>query len=121
MQHYAIIGFGCAGYHAAQAIRTIDKEGCIDVYSNHSEAPYNPMLTTYHAGKKIDRNTMFPFGTIEKISAELNINFYGNTGIKLFDPSKKEITTDLGTKAYDKVLVASGASAFAIPIEGADK
>mgnify|MGYP000028343667 CR=1 FL=1 len=41
---YAVVGFGTAGYHAVKKIRELDKEGCIDVYSNTGRAPYNPML-----------------------------------------------------------------------------
>ena len=33
---YAVVGFGTAGYHAVKKIRKLDKEGCIDVYSNLS-------------------------------------------------------------------------------------
>ena len=38
---YAVVGFGTAGYHAVKKIRELDKEGCIDVYSNTGRAPYN--------------------------------------------------------------------------------
>ena len=51
--HYAIIGFGCAGYYAARTIRENDPEGQITVFSEHDYAPYNPMLTTYYAAGKI--------------------------------------------------------------------
>ena len=44
---YAIIGFGCAGYHCAAQIRKIDPQGSVSVFSDHSDSPYNPMLTTY--------------------------------------------------------------------------
>ena len=50
---YAVVGFGTAGYHAVKKIRELDKEGCIDVYSNTGRAPYNPMLTTYYAFGKL--------------------------------------------------------------------
>lgn len=36
---YAVVGFGTAGYHAVKKIRELDKEGCIDVYSNTGRAP----------------------------------------------------------------------------------
>ena len=49
MERFAIVGFGCAGYHALAQIR---ENGCaahIDVYSDTDMPPYNPMLTTYCA------------------------------------------------------------------------
>lgn len=48
MADYAIIGFGCAGYYGAKAIRENDPDGTITVYSEHGYSPYNPMLTTYY-------------------------------------------------------------------------
>ena len=51
---YAIVGFGTAGYHALKAIRTQDPKGEIDVYTNTSMPPYNPMLTTYYAVGKLE-------------------------------------------------------------------
>ena len=43
MKRYAIIGFGCAGYSAAKAIRTREKEGEIHVFEATREAPANPI------------------------------------------------------------------------------
>mgnify|MGYP002513681121 CR=1 FL=1 len=53
MAKYAIIGFGCAGYYGAKAIRENDKNSEIVVFSEHLAAPYNPMLTTYYVAGKI--------------------------------------------------------------------
>lgn len=39
MSSYAIIGFGCAGYQAARAIRGRDESGVIDVFSDVGFAP----------------------------------------------------------------------------------
>lgn len=50
MERCAIIGFGCAGYHGAKALRTYGYTGEIHVFTEDSEAPVNPMLTTYVAG-----------------------------------------------------------------------
>ena len=71
---YAVVGFGTAGYHAVKKIRELDKEGCIDVYSNTGRAPYNPMLTTYYAFGKLEYEGMFPFGDLEQIQKEVDFN-----------------------------------------------
>lgn len=34
MKNYAIVGFGCAGFHAARAIRQLDPSGRIAVFSD---------------------------------------------------------------------------------------
>ena len=52
MSSYAIIGFGCAGYQAARAIRGRDESGVIDVFSDVGLAPSNPMLTTYYTKRR---------------------------------------------------------------------
>ena len=74
MGRTAIIGFGCAGYHAAKTLREHDANAVIDVYSDTAEAPYNPMLTTYFVSEKIGQEGMFPFGELEQIRAELGVN-----------------------------------------------
>lgn len=57
----AIIGFGCAGYHAAKALRERRPEHQIDVYSNTDDAPANPMLTTYYVKGKIPGSSSSPW------------------------------------------------------------
>ena len=48
MSSYAIIGFGCAGYQAARAIRGRDERGAIDVFSGVGLGPSKPMLSTQY-------------------------------------------------------------------------
>ena len=48
MVHYAIVGFGNAGYHAARAIRARYPQGEIHILSDQTFPPANPMLTTYY-------------------------------------------------------------------------
>jgi len=73
MARYGIIGFGCAGYYGAKAIRENDPDGEIVVFSEHMAAPYNPMLTTYYVAGKIPFEAQFPFGSMEKVAEELNL------------------------------------------------
>ena len=119
-KHYAIIGFGCAGYHAAKAIRSADAAGEIDIYSSHSEAPYNPMLTTYRTAGKIERDRMFPFGSAEDIRKELNVNVIADMPALRVLPDRSIVTTAGTTDPYDAVLISTGASAFVPPIDGID-
>ena len=50
---YGIVGFGCAGYNAAVAIRSCDKNAQIDVYEKTDKPPFNPMLSTYLASERL--------------------------------------------------------------------
>lgn len=117
MASYAIIGFGCAGYYALTAIRENDSQGTVDIYSEHPDAPYNPMLTTYYASNRLRYEGMFPFGTLEDIAHSFKANVYSNTKVTHLDAAAHQITLEDGTvKQYDKILLATGARSFVPPI-----
>lgn len=118
---YGIVGFGTAGYHAVKAIRRHDKTGTIDVYNNTGMAPYNPMLTTYYASGKLRYEGLFPFGDLETIKQELQID-YKKEQVKKVHAQDLSIETEQGRCVYDKILIATGAYAFApeIPELSAD-
>lgn len=117
MASYAIIGFGCAGYYALTAIREHDSQGVVDIYSEHPDAPYNPMLTTYYASNRLRYEGLFPFGTLEDIAASYKAQIYSNTKVVGLDADSRRITLEDGTvKAYDKILLATGARSFTPPI-----
>lgn len=73
MKNYAIVGFGCAGFHAARAIRQLDPSGRIAVFSDTGQPPFNPMLTTYYASEKLELDGVFPFGGMEEIQRKLSL------------------------------------------------
>lgn len=121
MKKFAIVGFGAAGYKAAQEARRLDPEAQIDVYSDTDTAPYNPMLTTYYVKGAIPYDALFPFGSIEKIIEELNINFYADTPVTGVIPEEKTLRfADGSSKQYDKILFSTGASAVMPPLQGID-
>lgn len=113
MERFAIIGFGCAGYHALEAIRDAGCNAEVDIYSDTQLPPYNPMLTTYYAAGRLPYEGMFPFGTMEEIAGRLKADFITDTHVKAVKALDKVVVTDDGNeKKYDKILIASGASAF---------
>ncbi|MCF0150672.1 MAG: FAD-dependent oxidoreductase [Firmicutes bacterium] len=121
MTNYAIIGFGCAGYYAAKAIREKDPEGRITVFSEHGYAPYNPMLTTYYAAGRIPFEALFPFGSMEQIQKELDLKIFTETKVAKLLAKEKTVVLENGeTHSFDQILVASGARAFAPSFEGLD-
>ena len=64
MEKFAIIGFGCAGYHALTAIRESNSQASVDIYTETDMPPYNPMLTTYYVAGKLPYEGLFDFGTL---------------------------------------------------------
>lgn len=106
----AIIGFGCAGYHAAKTLRMHDPDMIIDVYSDTARAPYNPMLTTYYVSEKIRQEGMFPFGDLDEICKELNLNVLTNTKVQRLYAQKRIVETSGGySEPYDDIIICTGA------------
>ena len=112
MGSVAILGFGCAGYHAAKTLRENGYTSSIDVYSDTSEAPYNPMLTTYFVSEKIRHEGMFPFGDLNTICTELNIHARTSTKVTRLHAKKRIVETEHGkSEPYDDIVIATGAAA----------
>lgn len=117
MASYAIIGFGCAGYYALTAIRDADSTGNVDIYSDHPDAPYNPMLTTYYASNRLRYEGMFPFGELEDIALAYKADIYSNTAVTALNAELKEVVLADGTvRQYDKILIATGARSLVPPL-----
>lgn len=117
---YAIVGFGTAGYHAVESIREYDKTGQIHVYGDTGLAPYNPMLTTYYVFGKLQHDGMFPFGPLDQIQARLNFVYHKERVLRVH-AADRSVETAQGMEQYDKILISTGATAFAPPIAGLDK
>lgn len=113
MEHFAIVGFGCAGYHALTAIREAGCDAQIDIYSDTDLPPYNPMLTTYYVSGKLPYEGLFPFGTLPEIREKYNARFLTQTRVKTVSAAEKSVETEDGEKKYyDKILISTGATAF---------
>lgn len=117
MKKIAVIGFGCAGYSAAKAIKETAPEIIPDIYSATEDAPYNPMLTTYFVSGKIERETMFPLGDLDKVRRELGANIFTRCKVVRLEAEQKTIVLDDGSrKKYDEIIIATGAGAVIPPI-----
>lgn len=121
MKKHAIIGFGCAGYSAAKAIRSVTWEDEIHVFESTGEAPVNPMLTTYLASERITDEAAHPFGSdMEKISRELKLTVHRKAVVNRIDAQEKAVCFGEEKAVFDKILVATGARAFCPPLPGID-
>ena len=113
MERFAIIGFGCAGYHGLRAIREAGCSTPVDVYSETAMPPYNPMLTTYYSAGRLPYQGLFPFGTLPEIARDYQADLLTGTRVTKVDARRRTVTTSGGeTREYQKILVATGASAF---------
>lgn len=119
MARIIIAGFGCAGYSAVKAMREAGCQDEILVFSNVAEAPYNPMLTTYYISGKVGRSGMFPFGTLSEIASKYDLVAHTEKTVAAVHVRNKNVELNDGSVyGYDKLLIATGASAFAPPIKG---
>lgn len=117
--NYAIVGFGCAGYHAARAIREQDPAGDIHVFETTLTPPANPMLTTYYTSDKLPYQGVFPFGTLEEITARLAISMHSGVRVERVMAGERSLLLSSGERpAFDRILIATGARAFLPHLEG---
>ena len=122
MRRCAIVGFGCAGYHAAEELRRRDPQAEISVFSDHSLAPYNPMLTTYYAAGRIPFDAAFPFGSLPEIGQKLKLDLRPNCRVVRVDGKNRRLLLEDGEcEIFDSILLSTGARAFAPPIQGLPK
>ena len=117
MERFAIVGFGCAGCHALKAIRGAGCAAAVDVYSDTGLPPYNPMLTTYYVKGTLPYEGMFPFGTMETLRGELDFTWHDQCAVSQIDAAARTVRLSDGReRAYDKILLSSGARAFVPPV-----
>lgn len=119
MEQTAIVGFGCAGYHAVKTMREKGYRGALHVFCDTPDSPANPMLTTYYASGKIPEEALFPFGPLEKIAQQYGLTVHCGTAVTKVDSAQKTLLLQDGQcLGFDQILIATGASALVPPIPG---
>ena len=116
---YVILGNGCAGVSAAQAIRERDKTGRILLISNEGPAYQRPMLTkAMLSGLTGEQMALHPAGWYEG----QNIVQILERQVVAVDTQNKQVELDGGFKLpYTKLIFALGSECFIPPIPGHDK
>jgi nitrite reductase (NADH) large subunit len=115
-----IIGFGVAGYTAANTILENASDADISIYSDEKH-PYYPRPRLYEivTGEKTPEEI---YAHKTQVYQNQRINVYLNKKASSIDVAKKQITTSDGARiSYDKLLLANGAHPFRLPIQGAEK
>ena len=117
---YVIIGNSAAGVNAAEAIREKDPSGKITIVSKEDCGVYSRCLLSYYIAGSINEEKLLyrynDFYKKRKIDALLGLS------VESINTSKKEISlSDKKRIEYDKLLIASGASAKKLGIKGDDK
>ena len=115
-KRFAVVGFGCAGYHALKTLREDDDSAEIHVFSDTEEPPANPMLTTYYAGGHLSYDGMFPFGSLEDISRRFTPVYHTGVSVERLSPETRTLHFDGGQESFDAILLATGADPAIPPL-----
>lgn len=115
-----IIGGSAAGINAVEGIREADKDGAITLVSDESFPLYSRCLLSYYVAGKLPKEKLKyrndDFFAKHKVKALL-----GARVEKVIPASKKVALSNGDSLAYDRLLIASGASAKLENIPGFDK
>jgi nitrite reductase (NADH) large subunit len=113
---YVIIGAGIAGISAAEELLRLDPAGDVTIISDE-DFYYRAALSEYFQGK-IERNEVFgkPEGWFESMGIDLI-----RGAVQSIDTGSQIITyNESDSVPYDKLLIATGASALTMPWPGLD-
>lgn len=116
---YVIIGNSAAGVFAAEAIRKRDKQGTVDIVSDEKYPAYARCMTSYYLTGQLTEEDLFIRPRDFYSKQDLNLHLCEKViGI---DSGIRKVHTNIGsTYNYDKLLIASGASATMPKIPGAE-
>ncbi len=116
---YVIIGNSAAAVGAVEGIRQIDSKGEITVISNEPHHTYSRPLISYLLLGKTDEQKMKYRD--DDFYVKNKVTFIpGMSVVKVNEKDKKVILEDMTLISYDKLLVATGSSAFVPPFDGLD-
>ncbi|WMJ24432.1 FAD-dependent oxidoreductase [Paludicola sp. MB14-C6] len=114
---YVIIGNSAAGIGAVEGIRQIDKLGEITVITNEPYHTYSRPLISYLLLGKTDLQRMKYRD--DDFYIKNNVNLRASSTVIKINEIENYVTINDGSKIpYDKLLVATGSSAFVPPFEG---
>ncbi|MDR0321441.1 MAG: FAD-dependent oxidoreductase [Treponema sp.] len=118
MKH-VIIGNSAAGIGAVEGIRQIDKQGEITIITNEPHHTYSrPLISYLLLGKTTEEKMKY---RSENFYTENNCTLMQDVTVTEINAKAKNVTVTGGkTVPYDKLLVATGSSAFVPPFEGLD-
>jgi NAD(P)H-nitrite reductase large subunit len=118
MRH-VIIGTSAAGLAAAEVLRARDCEGSITLISEEEHLPYSRPLLTYLLGREIKPEKIFLKSA--NFFTQLRLKPVLGEPVVRVNPETCEVSLgNQKTIAYDRLLIASGASSRLLDIPGLD-
>lgn len=115
---YVIIGTGVAGFSAVEAIRSVDRTGEIVLIGDDPHGFYSRPGLAYFLTGELQDKTLFP--KTRETYARLKF-IYKKTRVMGIDRQHKTLMlADKTPLTYDKLLIATGASAIPLTVPGAN-
>ena len=117
---YVIIGGSAAAVSAVEAIRSIDKNSPIELFSDEKTALFSRVLLPYYVAEELAK-PLLNFRSPDFFD-ENNVTAHIGSRIEAVSTTTKSVVTTAGdTYEFDKLLLATGGRAVIPKIPGIDK
>jgi len=117
---YIIVGGSAAAISAVEAIRSIDQQSHIDLFSDEETPLFSRVLLPYYVAEELTK-PLLNFRSLDFFD-ENNITAHIGVRVKEISvDSKTVMTADGQTYEFDKLLLATGGKAIVPKIPGVDK
>ncbi len=118
MRRYIIIGSGAAGLTAAEAIRSCDPQASIQMLTNDPYGYYSRPGLAYYLAKELSEDSLYPYR--DAYFRDLKLNLVKEAAVRI-NPAEHAVHLRGGrVLPYDRLLVATGATASPPDVPGAD-
>ena len=118
MRKYLIIGCGVAGINAAEAIRSTDPSSGITIISNDSHGFYSRPGLAYYLTGELPQKQLYIYTKTDW--CKLNAHFVHGQVTRVVTDEHRIIINHSDVIGYDRLLVATGASAVRSNLPGAE-
>jgi NAD(P)H-nitrite reductase large subunit len=117
---YVIIGGSAAGISAIEAIRSIDRESPIDLFSDEATPLFSRVLLPYYIAEELSK-PLLNFRSADFFEQNRIIPHLGVRVGQIFTDSKTVQTQNGDSYPFDKLLLATGGNPIVPPIPGIEK
>ncbi|MFC5476119.1 FAD-dependent oxidoreductase [Paraherbaspirillum soli] len=117
MKPIIIIGAGTAAYSVARELRKLDKTTPLRIITADDGHSYSkPMLSNAFAQKKLAAQLIMQ--SAAQMAAQVDAEITTQTRVNHLDIERKVLETSNGTFEYDKLVIAVGAQAIRLKLDG---
>lgn len=117
---YLIVGGSAAAVSAIEAIRSIDRDSPIDLFSDEATPLFSRVLLPYYIAEELSKPLLnfrsADFFEVQRVNPHLGVRV-----LKIFTESNSIEADDGKAYPYDRLLLATGGNPIVPPIPGIDK